>query len=398
MTRGSFLTLIVLTIAFLPNASGGAAQNSSLIYRHSLFSFSYERGQVRLIPAEGAASFVKETRLEVYSFNGGKVFDSGAVGNQAIVWGLQDQSGSAAPDGKYICSIRFQLDGGKYDVVFGQLTKSAQRVNFIDALRLRAGSPANGAQEFFKRLTASRPDDASAWLWYGQTMCKSPEIIFDPQIAPPPLPPPPPPPPPPSKPAGGEQRQEGVPSGRSAGPGESDLKEAINAFQRALDLATDCKTKDQALAYLAIAYGQLGAEAEETESLLKRAGSECATKEVKATTYYLLGVKYWKCAYSLSTAYIDRNKFVYEPFHYRNFTNPADRQNFDDCLTKGFEYLEKALALAPEYVQAIFYKGLLCREKQKGSQDETERAQWAKEAQELASKGIALQRKKEGRQ
>jgi hypothetical protein len=49
-------------------------------------------------------------------------------------------------------------------------------------------------------------------------------------------------------------------------------------------------------------------------------------------------------------------------------------------------------------VDAIFYKALLCREKQKASKDETERAQWAKESQELASKGMALQRKKEGRQ
>jgi hypothetical protein len=81
-----------------------------LTYRHSLFSFSYERGEVRLIPAGGAVSLVKEARLEVYSFNGGKVFDSGAVGNRPIVWGLQDQSGPAAPDGKYICSIQFKLD------------------------------------------------------------------------------------------------------------------------------------------------------------------------------------------------------------------------------------------------------------------------------------------------
>ena len=227
-------------------------------------------------------------------------------------------------------------------------------------------------------------------------MCMPSEIISDPQIAPPPPLPPPPPPPPRSKRAGGEQRQEGVPIGRSAGPGESDVKEAVNAFQRALDLATDCKTKDQALAYLAIAYGQLGAEAEETESLLKRAGSECATIEVKASSYYSLGARHWKCAYSLSTAYIDRNKFSYDPFHYRNFTNPADKRKFDDCLMKGFEYIEKALALDPEYVQAIFYKGLLCREKQKSSKDETERARWAKESQELASKGMALQRKKEG--
>ncbi len=65
MTRSSFLTLIVLIIAFLPNPGRDATQNSSLIYRHSLFSFSYEREQIRLIPAEGAAPLAKETRLEV---------------------------------------------------------------------------------------------------------------------------------------------------------------------------------------------------------------------------------------------------------------------------------------------------------------------------------------------
>ena len=81
---------------------------------------------------------MKETRLEVYSFDGGKVFDSGPVANQPIDWSLQNQSGSAAPDGKYICSIQFKFDGGKSDIVFGQLTKSAQGVSFIDALRLRA--------------------------------------------------------------------------------------------------------------------------------------------------------------------------------------------------------------------------------------------------------------------
>ena len=59
---------------------------------------------------------------------------------------------------------------------------------------------------------------------------------------------------------------------------------------------------------------------------------------------------------------------------------------------------EKALALDPEYVSAILYKGLLCREKQKSVEDETERGQWAEEAQKLAAQGTSLQRQKEGRQ
>jgi len=223
---------------------------------------------------------------------------------------------------------------------------------------------------------------------------------------------------------GGQQRQEGITTGRpddlkpsqsdlkgrwldhlrlrrdaaDIKPSERDLNGAVNAFQKALDLATDCRTKDLALSYLATAYGEIGAEVEETETILKRAESECATTEIKMASYYSLGVKNWQCAYSLSTAYIDKNKLSYDPFHYRNFTDPTDKQRFDDCTTKGLEYIEKALALDPEYVSAILYKGLLCREKQKSVEDETERRQWAEEAQKLAAKGTALQSRKEGRQ
>jgi hypothetical protein len=180
MTQRSFLSLIALIIAPLLIAGWAEAQNSSQIYRHSLFSINYERGQIRITLAEGAAPLVKEMRLEIYSFNGGKVFDSGASGKQPIAWGLQDQSGRGAPDGKYICSIHQKLDSGESDVVFGRLTKFAQKVSFTDALRLYEGSPADGAREFFKQVTELRPDDASAWMWYGQTVYKPSDTATSP--------------------------------------------------------------------------------------------------------------------------------------------------------------------------------------------------------------------------
>src|SRR5215475_7488455 len=112
MAPHSFLSFIALIIALLLNSGWAEAQNASQIYRHSLFSLSYERGQIRLTLAEGAPSLAKEMRLEIYGFNGGKVFDSRASGKQPIIWSLQDQSGGDAPDGKYICSIHLKLDGG----------------------------------------------------------------------------------------------------------------------------------------------------------------------------------------------------------------------------------------------------------------------------------------------
>src|SRR5262245_24367261 len=399
MTRRSFGAGLALTVALMFTAGGGATQNSSEIDYYSLFSFRYDRGQIRLTPAKNAASLVKEMRLEIYSFDGAKVFDSGAVVNQPIVWSLQDKSATAVSDGKYICSIQLTLDGGDSEAVFWQLSKSDQRVSFIDAVKLFMGSPANGAREFFKRLAASRPDDASAWICYGSTLCKEDVVIFAPPTPPasPSLLPPPPPPPPSEKENAGEKQVKTINRSANPNPNESDLKEAINAFQKALDLAADCKTKDRALNFLAATYSRLGAEEEEFEVILKRAESECATTKIKVSSYFSLGVKYWQCAYPLSTAYIDRDKFSYDAFHYRNFTNPADKWKFDDCLIKGFEFIDKALALDPECVEAIFYKGLLCREKQKSVENETERGQWADEAQKLAARGTDLQRKKEGR-
>jgi hypothetical protein len=73
----------------------------------------------------------------------------------------------------------------------------------------------------------------------------------------------------------------------------------------------------------------------------------------------------------------------------------VDRQKFDNCLTKGFEFIEKALALNPEYVEAIFYKSLLCREKQKASEDGAERGKWENEALKLSDKGMYFQKLKE---
>src|SRR5262249_46732968 len=156
-----------------------------------------------------------------------------------------------------------------------------------------------------------------------------------------PIPPPPLPPPSEEVKLGRQQTQAGVRIDRSADlePSQSDSKEAVDAFQKALDLATDCRTKDRALNYLAAAYSALDEDVELTETLLRRAESDCATKEIKSASYYSLGVKHWQCAYSLSTAYTDKNKQSYDPFHHRNFINPADKQKFDQCLTQGLEFV-----------------------------------------------------------
>lgn len=215
----------------------------------------------------------------------------------------------------------------------------------------------------------------------------------------PPLPPPPPPPPTAkskNRKGGRSQSQESstfdIPP-ETAGPSKTELKESVNELEKALALAGDCETKNRLLTDIMMAYYNLGAEAEAEESMLKIAESECATNEIKSSMYYSIVVYNWRRAYDLSIRYA-RSK-AWAPFHYRSITNPADKRKFDDCLTKGFEYIDKALAVNPEYVEAIFYKALLCREKQKTSANVAEHKRWADEAMALADKATEIQKRKE---
>jgi hypothetical protein len=57
--------------------------------------------------------------------------------------------------------------------------------------------------------------------------------------------------------------------------------------------------------------------------------------------------------------------------------------------------LDKSLAVNPEYVEAMFYKALFCREKQKASAGVNERKRWADEAKALADKAMEIQKRKE---
>jgi tetratricopeptide (TPR) repeat protein len=94
----------------------------------------------------------------------------------------------------------------------------------------------------------------------------------------------------------------------------------------------------------------------------RRGYSASVSDEVKATTYYAVGVKYWTCSYDETTRYQDKAKLAADPFHYRNMDYPAalaDKKKAEDCAVKGLEYLEKAIKVDPTYVDAMFYKGLL---------------------------------------
>lgn len=217
------------------------------------------------------------------------------------------------------------------------------------------------AQKYFKDALDTFDQNPVGWLYYGATLVKDYKAL-----------------------AGAEREQK--------------ANEALNAYQKALDLAAgNCKVIDNAISYIATIYEDLDKADERREWLLKRAEHpECSNKDIKATTYYTIAVNYWNCAYDQTTRYQD--KAVTDAFHYRNMDYAdalPDKQRAQDCVTKGLEYIEKALAVDPEYVDAYFYKGLLYRERQKMTKDEAERRKLADMAQKMNDEGSALQKKKE---
>jgi hypothetical protein len=175
--------------------------------------------------------------------------------------------------------------------------------------------------------------------------------------------------------------------------------EALETYKKALNLVgNQCRNRDNAISYIASIYQDLDKTDDWREWILKRGEGECATKDVQATTFYTVAVNYWNCSYDQTTRYQDKTKAAEEPFHYRNMDYPAavaDKQKAEACATKGLEYIEKALAVDPEYVEAMFYKGLLYRQQQMLTKEEAKRKELGDLAKKISDEAVALQQKKE---
>lgn len=218
------------------------------------------------------------------------------------------------------------------------------------------------AKELFKDATEYMPNTPVAWLHYGATLTKDYRSLA------------------------GEEREKAA-------------QETINVFQKALDLAQgNCKIQDNAMAYIGSVYDDLGKQDEWRDWMIKRAELPCSTNELKATTFHSIAVKYWQCAYDQTTRYADKAQMATDPFHYRNMDYEAaraDKAMVEGCITKGMEYVEKALSVDPEYADVIFYKALLFRERQKMTKVEAERKKFEEEAKKYTDQASAITKKKQ---
>lgn len=176
--------------------------------------------------------------------------------------------------------------------------------------------------------------------------------------------------------------------------------EALNTYKRALELtANNCRNRDNAISYIASIYEDLDDRDHWREWILKRAESNCADKDVKATTFYTVAVKYWECAKQQTDRYQDKTS--QDPFHYRNMDYAAalpDKQRCEECTAKGLEFIEKALQEDSQYVDAMYYKSLLYRQRQMLTKEDGKRKEIDAIAKKVSDEATALQAKRDAAQ
>jgi tetratricopeptide (TPR) repeat protein len=220
------------------------------------------------------------------------------------------------------------------------------------------------AQVLFKEATETDPSNPIAWLYYGATLVKD---YKEPTIE--------------------DQKKKEI------------ANQALDVYQKALNISNkNCVVIDNAVSYMATIYDDLDNDEEWRKTMQLRAESECATNEVKAQSYYSIGQRFWQCSYDQTTRYQDKMAMAKDPFHYRNMDYTAalpDKQKASACVDKGLEFMEKALTVDAEYVEAMFYRGLLYRERQKLTKDEARRKELDQMAVKIANEATALQKKKE---
>jgi tetratricopeptide (TPR) repeat protein len=220
------------------------------------------------------------------------------------------------------------------------------------------------AQEFFKEASETDPNNPTTWLCLGATRVKDYKKELD------------------------DAKKKDLAS------------EALKDYQSALSRANgNCGVVDNALSYMAVIHDDMRNTEEWRKIMVERATNECLKKEIRSQSFYSLGVNYWQCSYDQTTRYQDKALFNTDQFHYRKMDySPealADRQKAQACVTKAFEYFEKALEIDSEYTQAMFYKGLLYRELQKLIKEEPKRKEFEQMALKTAAEATALQKKRE---
>jgi tetratricopeptide (TPR) repeat protein len=175
---------------------------------------------------------------------------------------------------------------------------------------------------------------------------------------------------------------------------------ALGVFEKALALSgNSCTNKDNAVSNIAVIYDDLNDNDSWRKWILTRAEDGCTSKEARVESYYSIATRYFNCSHDQTSRYSDKARLaVNDSWHYRDMDYPAaqaDKKNAEDCVTRGLEFIEKALQEDPEHANSLFYKGLLYRERQMLTKDPAKRKELDEMAMKIYDEAVAIQKKKE---
>ena len=151
---------------------------------------------------------------------------------------------------------------------------------------------------------------------------------------------------------------------------------------------------DQALALKANVYDQLTRvnhekseefKQKQREMLLKRAELPTATDKTKADVFYTLGVGYWKASYDLAYPYVSKKQPI--PTEVQKKMQPLIRQ--------AHEYLQRTIAVQPDYANAYFYEKLVYIEDTKVETDRARLNELNAKINEMQDKYLQLQKQQQ---
>ena len=147
------------------------------------------------------------------------------------------------------------------------------------AIEYNRGNTA-GAQEFFKDASETDPNNPVTWLYLGATLVKDYKKETD------------------------DAKKKDI------------ANKALDVYKKAMKLASEnCVVVDNALSYIAVIHDDMNDFEEWRKTMEERATSECTTKkEIKAQSYYSIGVRYWQRAYDQTTRYQNKVELARRSF------------------------------------------------------------------------------------
>ncbi len=155
----------------------------------------------------------------------------------------------------------------------------------------------------------------------------------------------------------------------------------------------DEKILNNAVAYIAVIYDNLGDKQKKLEWMQKRLEIPGMTPQAKAEVYYSLGTSYWQDSFEITQKYVI-NKFPEPDYNVPESETPKVRE----LANKGLEYVEQALALEPEYGDALTYKNLLLRELAKIEKNPETKREIMSRADEARNKALEIIKRREEQQ